>query len=90
MDTALRAELDKVIRENFPAGTVESVEFSPAEISDDGATMKIFIILAAQSEPKNVAKHYFGLTGKVREKLRGQWQDFFPVITPVFNEGAHA
>ncbi len=91
LDGVLAEEIINVIRANFDLDAASKIEVSSIEIDQDEHKILIELLITTTTvQPEDLAKSYFGLTGKVREALGSDWSGFFPVITPQITSGAHA
>lgn len=81
--------LHKAIQEKFGANLV-SLDIESIEIDEEHGVIRMELRVQTASDPAEIAKGYFGLTGAIRRGLGSEWKDFFPVITPVVGKQACA
>lgn len=98
-DERLRAEIEQglderlrmLIRDRLGGrDVVRSVRLVATEKEEDRLTLLIEVEIAPDADPTALADAYFGLTSKVRKAMGARLSDVFPVITPRFDQGAHA
>lgn len=90
LDEGMANEVLAVIRSKFALDAASEIEITSIQIDRDEHKILIELMITTTERPKDLAKSYFGLTGKVREALGSDWSGFFPVITPQIHTGAHA
>ena len=90
LDKVMTDEILNVIRLKFDLDAASDIKVTSIEIDQDEQKIRIEILITTTERPEELAKSYFGLTGKVREALGSDWSGFFPVITPQFNSALHA
>lgn len=90
LDKVVADEIIEVIRSKFDLDAASKIEVTSIEVDQDEHKIRIEVLITTSERPEELAKSYFGLTGKVREALGSDWSGFFPVITPQINSGLHA
>lgn len=90
LNKVVKEQITRVIREKFNLDANSVIEVSSIEIDQNEHKIRIEILITTTERPEELAKGYFGLTGKVRDALGSDWSGFFPVITPQINSGMHA
>lgn len=85
----MMVSLLNVIAEKFDLSAAD-IEVTSIEVDRDEQKIRIEFSVTTTEAPAELAKNYFGLTGKVREALGSDWSGFFPVMTPKFHSGIHA
>ncbi len=85
--------LKAVITEKFPAEMIKEIEIKSVEFNEEVGEIRVELAISMHVEPEDFAHEYFGLTNFLRRSLKDKQPSlggFFPVITPVFGQGAHA
>lgn len=85
----VRRAVEHAIQEHIGIAAVRSVRVESIEVSDDRGEIRIVLLIETEVEPRELARKFMGLTGRVRGALGETWRDFFPVITPVVGREAH-
>ena len=89
----LKGLLSAVLKEKFPAEMISEFTLESVEIDRDAGEIRIVLKVSTDVAPEDFAEEYFGLTNLVQRKFKAKsaaLSDFFPIITPVFGQGAHA
>jgi hypothetical protein len=85
--------LHAAVSDAFPQHMVTHIEVEDVFLDIEAREIRITLRVDTAVDPKEFARGYFGLTGKVRRSLSGSdggWGKFFPVITPSTGHGVHA
>jgi len=89
----LKDLLSAVLKEKFPAEMISEIALDDVTVDQEAGEIRIILTVSTQVEPEAFADEYFGLTHLIQRKFKDRSTDlsnFFPIITPVFGQGAHA
>jgi hypothetical protein len=89
----LKELLTTVLNEKFPAEMISEISLDDVTVDQEAGEIRIVLTVSTQVEPEDFADQYFGLTHLMQRKFRDRsaaLSNFFPIITPVFGQGAHA
>jgi len=89
-DKDLEAHVIGLIKEKLGHDLNAQVVIESIEVLEAEAEIRFLVRIETDTAPEELAKRYFGLTGRVREALGDRWRDYFPVITPSIGHSAHA
>lgn len=89
-DKDLEGRVVDLIKEKLGRDLNAQIFIESIEVLEADSEIRIFVRIETDTAPEELAKRYFGLTGRVREALGERWRDYFPVITPSIGHAAHA
>lgn len=90
INEALTSEIESVIAQRFEHMDVQKVTIESIEVIEDRLELRIVVLIETTADSETLADSYFGLTRRVKSALGETWRDFFPVITPIIGNEAHA
>lgn len=90
LDDSLRQKLIELIVDRLGSGLDGEVRVKSIEVLENKLEIVIEVEISASAQPEEIASRYFGLTGRVRDVLGESWRNFYPVITPAFEDRLHA
>lgn len=90
IDSKTKVSLENLIRHRLGEGLGADVEVVSIAVEANRLEIVIDVYIGAEAEPTAVAERFFGLTSQVRNTLGDRWRDFYPVITPNFDDRLHA
>ncbi len=85
--------LATVLKEKFPVDMFSEISLDDVTIDHEAGEIRIVLTVSTQVAPEDFADEYFGLTHLMQRKFRDRsaaLSNFFPIIMPVFGQGAHA
>lgn len=90
LESDLESRIVNLIKEKLGHNLNAQVIIESIEVLEADSEIRISVRIETDTAPEELAKRYFGLTGRVREALGDRWRDYFPVITPSIGNSAHA
>lgn len=89
----LKDFLSTVLKEKFPEEMISEISLDDVTVDHEAGEIRITLTVSTQIAPEDFADEYFGLTHLMQRKFKDRsaaLSSFFPIITPVFGQGAHA
>lgn len=93
LPSGLKELLINVLQEKFPAEMISEISLESFDLDQDAGEIRIVLKVSTDIAPEDFADEYFGLTRLMQRKFRDKSEalsNYFPIITPVFGQGAHA
>ena len=90
-DEDLKSRINSIIAQRLGKNLDAQITVESIEVVESESVINIVVRIETAEPPKELAKRYFGLTGRVRDELGEDWRNYFPVILPsIGNTRVHA